>query len=407
MKRLSLTSAFLILLLYDSAISLVKGLLPKAHVYATYPTNQGNRIFTRTTLHSTPSPFSSTPFLESREFYSIDGCYVMFPQDKVPKSVIHFIGGFVAGSIVNVAYASLLSNLAANGHLIVATPIPAVSIMHGEVAYASSKLFTECYYNKICPIIGPAAKSVPVVGLSHSLGGKLMVLLNSRKEDRKIIPSRAANVFLAFNNAGMQENLDIMGNQASKISPEMSKVFDVLKSGDLQRMYKSIYNSAVSRVREATKSTDAWSEVADILGGQMEKLSNVISQQVSQQVNGLENVDFVPNSEETWNLLLQGYNVQRNHLICFQDDTLDQSTELSSFLRRRGCDVKTLKLNGNHLTPNTLTSGSGEEIDKNFVKELNKLFNAIARDAMIEFADREREQYRLPPAESRYDNDNF
>ena len=361
--------------------------------------------FPLSVLHSTTSPF-----VMSNDFYSIDDCIVMFPKEQVPKSVIHFIGGFVAGSIVNVAYSSLLSNLAANGHLIIATPIPAISLNHGEVASASSKSFTNCYYNQICPIIGPAAKSVPVIGLSHSLGGKLNVLLNSSKEDRKKIPARAANVFLAFNNAGVQDNVEIMSSQAAKISPEMAKAVEVLKSPDIQRIYKNIYSTAVSKVREVTQTADAWTEAADLFGDRMEKLGKIVSQQVSQQVSGLnlENVDFVPNSDETWNLLLQGYNVHRNHLVCFKEDTIDQSAELSTFLRRRGCDVKIHNLIGNHLTPNSVDVGSaGAESGKIFVKELNKLLNSIASASMNNFFERQSEQFRLPPKVYRFDTDDF
>lgn len=115
---------------------------------------------------------------------------------------------------MNLAYSSMLLNLAKNGHLVVITPIPALTLDHDSSSQEISKLFTNCYKKNIIPLllgssgssssIDRAIRSIPIIGLSHSLGSKLTALMCSRKEDRKIMPYRTANVFLAFNNYGTQ-----------------------------------------------------------------------------------------------------------------------------------------------------------------------------------------------------------
>jgi hypothetical protein len=125
-------------------------------------------------------------FIESqREWYTLGDCQVLLPPEKVPRSIVHFVGGFVAGSAATVTYGTMLSCLAANGHMVVVTPIPAVESNHGKVAAEASSSFTNCYNQQLLPLLGGAGVYVPIFGLSHSLGGKLTVILNSRKQDRR------------------------------------------------------------------------------------------------------------------------------------------------------------------------------------------------------------------------------
>jgi hypothetical protein len=82
--------------------------------------------------HSSSSFSSSNDFDRMRDFfvgredgvldwYDMEECQVLFPVNgRIPRSIIHFIGGFLAGSVVKASYQSLLEGLALQGHLIVA-----------------------------------------------------------------------------------------------------------------------------------------------------------------------------------------------------------------------------------------------------------------------------------------------
>jgi hypothetical protein len=110
-------------------------------------------------------------FIQSQgEWYAMGECSVLLPSERNPKSIIHFVGGFVAGSAVTVTYGRMLTALANNGHLIIATPIPAVDLNHARVAADVATSFTKCYNANVKPLLGAFGKDVPIFGLSHSLG---------------------------------------------------------------------------------------------------------------------------------------------------------------------------------------------------------------------------------------------
>ena len=362
-------------------------------------------------------------FMQSQgEWYSMGGCSVLLPRDRIPKSIIHFVGGFVAGSAVTVTYGRMLSALAESGHLIVATPIPAIELNHGNVAAVASTAFTNCYQSNVLPLLGGVGKDVPIFGLGHSLGGKLMVLMNSKKEDRKTLPPRAGNVFLAFNNYGVQENIDLGKAQAAKASPEVQKIFDAVNRPEVQKMIQTakdnkmvsdVVSSFFQAVAAPPRSSDngrkvvdspagAASAVGDMMSNAMNNLGNQLGIDIKEKVtefasSGTDQLKFTPTSEETWQLLLNGYNVQRNYMVKFIDDEIDQSNELSMKLRQRGCDVKITSLPGNHVTPNVLVAGvGGDTASVPFLRHLTGLLNTLSDDAWLEVERRRNEKLMLP-----------
>ena len=161
-----------------------------------------------------------------RKWYEMNECQVLLAEDYlVPKAIVHFVGGFLAGSGASIAYGPMLHYLSKCGFLIVTTPYEAFNTNHTAVAATVSLKFRSCFNLSLRPLLGDVIDEVPVIGLSHSLGGKLNTILCSRKEDRKLLPERAANIFLAFNNYGMKDSSDVSSKQAwifvEKIFPEL------------------------------------------------------------------------------------------------------------------------------------------------------------------------------------------
>ena len=71
-----------------------------------------------------------------------------------------------------------------------------------------------------------------------------------------------------------------------------------------------------------------------------------------QEVKPAFDVEFTPSPQETNRLIQQQYNVRRNLLVKFTNDTIDQSLELSQLLQQRFPDMVTLQiLKGSHTTP--------------------------------------------------------
>ena len=85
----------------------------------------------------------------------MDGCSVLLPtfeQSAIPRAIVHFLGGFVAGSAV--AYGETLSDIADAGYLVVVSPIPAVQTNHSSIATDVATTFAQCYKNRLLPLMG-------------------------------------------------------------------------------------------------------------------------------------------------------------------------------------------------------------------------------------------------------------
>lgn len=71
-----------------------------------------------------------------------------------------------------------------------------------------------------------------------------------------------------------------------------------------------------------------------------------------EQISTIVKVEFSPSPQMTNCLIQKRYRIQRNLLIKFKDDDIDQTLRLSDLLRLRFPSMVTLqRLNGNHLTP--------------------------------------------------------
>lgn len=87
-----------------------------------------------------------------------------------------------------------------------------------------------------------------------------------------------------------------------------------------------------------------------------------------EQLNATVNVEFTPSPTETEKLVEENYNIRRNFLIKFSNDTLDQSYGLTQLLQNRfGEMVTTQTLRGNHVTP------LGQDVKWQPGKEFNPL----------------------------------
>jgi len=386
---------------------------------------------------------------EQGGWYAMGDAYVLLPTDQaVPKSIVHFCGGFLAGmSGVTVAYNGVLQTLADAGHLIVATPIPTFSMDHGALARTLGQQFATCYGNPVRKLVGKGFDDVPVIGLSHSLGGKLTVLVNSRKEDRRMQPVRAGNVYMCFNNFGMQATSNLTANQAVKFVPELEGLFSAATSPEVRRVVDAVQggtflSSAVTNALGGLGKgrgmggrgpmgaaaggmgglgeglSEALGALGEQLGADIGKRVDAFSRDVKQQVDAAvgsfpTDAEFDPSPDETWALLQAGYNVQRNVLLQLSNDDIDQSDALAANLRRRGCDVALRRTDGTHITPLTPTSlqrarrdadastsaGAGEAaVAARFLRELVMTMDQLA-DAGWEEKDRKRrDRFVLPPA---------
>lgn len=313
-------------------------------------------------------------YSSNNDWVSQNGCEILFPtSQRVPNAIVHFVGGFLAGSVVNIGYSTFLRHLASRGYLVVATPIPLLDLNHGEVANQISNSFSTVYQSYIQSILGPVYSEVPVIAIGHSLGGKLVVLSLSQSNNPQ---TYAAAIFLSFNNFNAKRSIDFSKEQASKISPELKSLLEIK---EVQQLTNAIINSNVkdllSDILEDTKSRLFFNEnnqLGSLLSSQFDSFSDAIKQQTGDK---LTQIEFQPTPDETWNIISKTYNTYRNIIFKFDNDNLDQSLELTRILKLKGMEVKFITLPGDHTTPNSVDFDAKNTITffREIVSQLDRL----------------------------------
>ncbi|NEO65190.1 MAG: DUF1350 domain-containing protein, partial [Moorea sp. SIO4G2] len=109
-------------------------------------------------------------------------------------------------------------------------------------------------------------------------------------------------------------------------------------------------------------------------------------------LNPVFQLEFTPSPQETKYLITQRYQIQRNLLIKFTDDEIDQSISLTQALQKRFPNMVALQqIPGNHLTPLgqdvTLNPGAvftpldavGQWVKQEVYRDLNRLQREILR----------------------------
>ena len=108
---------------------------------------------------------------------------------------VHFLGGAFVGAAPHVTYRYMLEKLASKGYLVVATPYD-LSFDHLNTCDLVISRF-----EKIAPTLARTYGALPVVGIGHSLGALLHLLITSLFPDTP----RAANALVSFNNKPVGE----------------------------------------------------------------------------------------------------------------------------------------------------------------------------------------------------------
>ena len=124
-----------------------------------------------------PQPIQPTP-LGKWEY--IKGNFVLRPSafnndptESQPKALLHFIGGALVGAAPQITYRYLLERLAKENYLIVTTPYR-LSFNHLQSCDEVIEKF-----ERIAPSLAQQYGAIPVIGVGHSLGGVLQVLITS------------------------------------------------------------------------------------------------------------------------------------------------------------------------------------------------------------------------------------
>jgi len=125
-----------------------------------------------------------------------DGNYILRPPDGMePRALIHFLGGALVGTSPDLTYRYLLERLAERGYLIVATSY------NTSFDYLSICDQVISSFERVAPSLARQYGAVPVIGVGHSCGALLHLLITCLFPDTP----RAANVLISYLNRSVPD----------------------------------------------------------------------------------------------------------------------------------------------------------------------------------------------------------
>lgn len=290
--------------------------------------------------------------------------HVLLPPPSVdlPSCVIHFVGGTFFGSAPSLWYRQLLLDVVKHTQAaVVATSIPVTllksPLQHVELSRKIQKQFQVAWRQVLLDEYGDKIQTLPVCGLGHSLGARLLVVLSTLgplKSKVSYIPrSYKAYVLMSFTNHGAASGI-----------PGVSQL------GKASRQVE--WENEESQ-REDTWRDQQWpeddGEIDDDddsdLGGLWRELQGAVTNQASRLRDRLtpkqDELEFHPSPDQLWKALSfdRRYHIPQTLVVQFDDDRVDQSSKLAVAISGSS-DVKFARLRGTHLTPVSQAGTKGE-----------------------------------------------
>lgn len=289
------------------------------------------------------------------------GNFILYPpgtsdagtQSPTPAGVIHFLGGAFVGAAPHLTYRYLLESLSDAGYVVVATPYRL------DFDYVRSCDSILSKFDAIAVELAAEYGPVPVIGLGHSCGALLQVLITSLFPDAP----RAANILISFNNRPAQQSIPGLdefigpfselvmteGEQGTNIRSSISGLRTLLES--------SLKSYADSQLSPAFLGK----EVLPILRQGIE-IVDQIPPLLSEIASGVR--EFLPTPVDTKEVCRRMYRARRTLLIKFDNDDLDESIQIEKVLREANTimrmkrpmvemEVELKILTGSHITPLT------------------------------------------------------
>lgn len=363
----------------------------------------------------------TTPHSNGR-WEELHGNYILRPPiDTPPRALIHFLGGALLGAAPQLSYRYMLERLSSRGYLIVATPYQ-LSFDH----------LTTCdeivgRFELVAPELAKQYGAVPVVGVGHSCGSLLHMLITSLFPDTP----RAANALISYNNRGVGEAVPffeelivpLFSDKDRNGSGLMKAVIEVARekyngkvpSDDaLLQLLKSIPSPIPglaetlltpslipipTPIRESLTNfltEPAYNALSNAGIPSLLLQSLDISQQIPKLIDEVEDGarDFVPTPDAMSSAARRAYRCRRTLLLQFDNDNLDDSEILEGYLKEAESVMKMKRpmitinlerkvLEGTHLTPLLGPSGGegwGEALEESLGGVLGSMGGGVGEE---------------------------
>jgi len=346
------------------------------------------------TLSTSSSSTKSSTSLKTGvgQWEEMEGNYILRPPTDFgqPRALLHFLGGALVGAAPDITYRYVLEELAQEGYLIVATPYN-LSFDHLQTCDAVIRKF-----ERVAPALARQYGAIPVVGVGHSCGSLLHILITSLFPDTP----RAANALLSFNNKPVQEAVPLFSEVVAPFFTTLADRNGTRPSGtdglniglNLARAAArgdlpsdELLNDAIRFVLpEALASAEPGdvnvpSELRDAVRNLIEPAATAfegagILPLMDQTIDVLGQIpllveevadgarDFIPTPGAVRAAARRAYRARRTLLLQYDNDPLDESEEIEELLREAetvmrmkrpmiAFDIQRRVLKGGHAAP--------------------------------------------------------
>lgn len=326
----------------------------------------------------------------SMRWTSLEGCDVLLPPDGEPvRGLVHFVGGVLVGLLPRVAYGPLLEGLADAGYAIIATPDQQlVGFDHALAAENVAARFRRAALALEVRSGVPLAE-LPVFGLGHSLGAKVLLLIGADARLRRAMGTpHFANALVSYNNFSARRSIPFFAPLREFANAAMAGTGGAAARG-VELL--ALLGSATDGMSPGTGIAEPFRRSLQQLGRLTGELGSLLSGAALPD-------EFVPSPAATLGAVRAGYGTRSNLVVRFLADTIDESEGLARELRVRftapdtgiGGRLAYRRLRGTHVTPNTPAIRAselddlGREAALNALDELDELI-----DALVGFYDKE------------------
>jgi len=294
------------------------------------------------------------------------------PSVDLPTTIIHFVGGTFFGSAPKLWYKQLLEDIVKHTQAaVVASSIPVTllqsPLQHISLSKQIQRQFQTAWREVLLDEYGKDIQKLPVCGLGHSLGSRLLIVLATlgTLPDRPMQPPLYKSYMLiSFTNYGAGAGIPGI-YQLNKASRRVERQ-KAGESGSRPRR-KRRDDDWMDKDDDYDDDWDEdWGEIfADLQDGLKEQVGRVQTALTPRS----KDLEFYPSPEQLWKALTEGkrYTVPETLIIQFDDDEVDQSAKLANALLESS-SVKFSRLRGTHLTP---VSAQNTDKDKAWLQQIN------------------------------------
>jgi Protein of unknown function (DUF1350) len=316
---------------------------------------------------------------------------VLLPPAAVerPRAVLHFVGGTFFGSAPKLWYRKFLEGIVRNTQTaMIVTPIPVTlfqsPLQHIKLSKKLQQAFEYAWYTVLEDEYGEdVLQEVPLCGIGHSLGSRLMMVLTTMNQNKGLpsktrrkqrqrdtddapvrIPPYKAFILLSFTNYGASAGIPGVGT----LLKQSRKQERVAKVGDERQRYQKARRARNDWWLDDDEDDgdrdelDAeWAEVVD-------ELQSLVREQATRVKTALtpksKDLEFFPSPDQLWKAIGEDnrYAVNETLLVQFDNDPVDQSSKLAQMLlKTNSTSIKFAHLRGTHLTPVTVIESDAPE----------------------------------------------